>query len=99
MSDLQKLGRKDQSIYLIQIQGILNDSWGDYFGGEFMTFQDDEQNPLTTLRTPLIDQSELVGLVNRLNGLGLRFLSVESVLAECDQPSSDPKKISTNHKE
>ena len=96
MSDLQKLGRKDQSIYLIQIQGILDDSWGDYFGGEFVTFQGDEQNPLTTLRTPLIDQSELVGLVNRLNGLGLRLLSVESVLAECDQPSSDLKKISTN---
>ena len=84
MHDLPKLGLKEPSVYLIQIQGTLDDSWGDYFGGEFMTFQDDEQNPLTTLRTPLIDQSELVGLVNRLNGLGLRLLSVESMLAECD---------------
>jgi hypothetical protein len=99
MRNLQKPGLKEPSVYLIRIQGTLDESWGDYFGGESTPSQDDEQNPLTTLRTPLIDQSELVGLVNRLNGLGLRLLSVESVLAECDQPFIDPKTISTNHKE
>lgn len=92
MNTEQKLVLKEPSIYLIQIQGTLDDSWGDYFGGEFETSQADEsQPPVTILRTPLIDQAGLVGLVNRLNGLGLRLLSVESVPAESDLPANDQK--------
>jgi hypothetical protein len=83
MSDQKKLEMKEPCIYQIQIQGTLDESWGDYFGGGFVTIKDDD-NLITTLHTLPIDQPEFVGLVNRLNGLGLRLLSVKSVPAVTD---------------
>ena len=78
MSERQQLALRDPSIYNIHIQGILDESWGDYFGGQVVSTQDDaRRRPVTTLRTPPMDQAALVGLVSRLNGLGLRLLLVE----------------------
>ena len=76
MSERQQLALRDPSIYNIHIQGILDESWGDYFGGKVVT---DADGVVTTLCTPLMDQAALVGLVNRLNGMGLRLLAVEQM--------------------
>ena len=74
MSDQQLLPLYEPAIYQIQIQGALNESWGEYVGGQAVSSTD---GTVTTLRTPPMDQAALVGLVSRLNGLGLRLLSVE----------------------
>lgn len=69
--------------YHIQIEGTLDDTWGDYFGGQIISSGDQS---VTILCTPFMDQAALVGLVNRLNGLGLRLLLVEQVSAAEDCP-------------
>lgn len=76
MNDLQIPALHEPAIYQIQIHGILDESWGDYFGGKVVT---DADGVVTTLCTPLMDQAALVGLVNRLNGMGLRLLAVEQM--------------------
>lgn len=74
VSDQQILPLYEPAIYQIQIQGALDESWGEYFGGQVVSSAD---GTVTSLRTPPLDQAALVGLINRLNGLGLRLLSVE----------------------
>jgi hypothetical protein len=88
LNNRQKLALKDPSIYQILIQGTLDESWGDYFGGQVVSTRDEaDQLPETTLRTPAMDQATLVGLVSRLHGLGLRLLLVEHVCFEEDRSS------------
>jgi len=72
VSDQKVLPLYEPAIY--QIQGTLDESWGEYFGGQVVSSAD---GTVTSLRTPLLDQAALAGLVNRLNGMGLRLLSVE----------------------
>ena len=80
MNDRQELKIREPSIYQIHIQGCLDESWGDYFGGEILSSYDEAgQFDVTTLRTPPMDQAALVGLVSRLHGLGLPLLLVEHV--------------------
>jgi hypothetical protein len=56
----------------------LNANWGDYFGGQVVsTTHEIGGFPMTEFRTFPMDQPALVGLVNRLNGLGLRLLLVK----------------------
>jgi hypothetical protein len=82
MNDRQKLALNEPAIYQIQIQGTLDENWGDYFGGQIIYSTD---QAVTTLHTPLMDQPALVGLVGRLNGLGLRLLSVKQMPVEKNQ--------------
>lgn len=80
MKDRQKQLLAEPANYQIHIQGTLDDSWGDYFGGRIVSVDD---GAVTIVQTPSMDQPALVGLINRLNGLGLRLLLVEQVdLAE-----------------
>jgi hypothetical protein len=77
----------EPSVYQIHIQGCLDESWGDYFDGQIVSVEDEAgQLAVTTLRTPPMDQAALVGLVNRLHGLGLRLLLVEPVCVQEDRP-------------
>jgi hypothetical protein len=46
---------------------------------------------VTILHTLPMDQPALVGLVNRLNGLGLRLLSLEHFFIEEDRSSANHK--------
>jgi hypothetical protein len=80
VKDRQKQPLAEPANYQIHIQGTLDDSWGDYFGGRIVFAED---GAVTIVHTPSMDQPALVGLINRLNGLGLRLLLVEKVdLAE-----------------
>ena len=92
MNERQRLKLREPSIYQIHIQGSLDESWGDYFGGEIIS-SDDEAGRLavTTLRTPPMDQAALVGLVSRLHGLGLPLLLVEHVCVREDRSSVSHK--------
>jgi hypothetical protein len=76
--DQGKLALCEPAIYQIHIQGTLDQSWGDYFGGQVVSTLDGaDRLPVTILRTPPIDQAALVGLVSRLHALGLLLLLVE----------------------
>jgi hypothetical protein len=83
---------REPSIYEIHIQGSLDESWGDYFGGQVVSAEEEAgQLAVTTLRTPPMDQAALVGLVSRLHGLGLPLLSVEHICVEDDRSSVNHK--------
>ena len=93
VNDRRKLGLRETSRYHIRIQGSLDESWGDYFGGQIVSTEDEAGRlPVTSLRTPPMDQAALVGLVSRLNGLGLRLLLVEQVCVKEGHPSINHKR-------
>jgi hypothetical protein len=69
--------------YQIKVEGVLDESWSDRFGGmriEVMTRKD--QSSVTTLTGRLMDQSELTGVLNGLAEMHLPILSVECVSLE-----------------
>jgi hypothetical protein len=86
---MENLSLKAPATYQIHIQGTLDDSWGDYFGGRIVSTEDET---VTILRTSPMDQPALVGLVNHLNGMGLRLLLVEQVDVEKCCPAVENNK-------
>ena len=81
----RKLNMYDRAVFCIRVQGDLDESWCDYFGTRSLTVSVDESgSPETTLISEPLDQSVLsciiaglLGIVNHLNALGLRLISVE----------------------
>ncbi len=71
--------RLDQpATYRIQIQGALDETWADYFGGLTITQTPLlDQEPMTILTGQVLDQMMLLGILNRLGDLGLPVRSVE----------------------
>ena len=74
----KKLTVYERATYRIQVQGVVDESWSDYYDG--MTIQakiEPDQPTVTTLTGQLLDQAALMGVLNRLYGLCLPLLSVE----------------------
>ncbi|GAB4448709.1 MAG: hypothetical protein Kow0031_31240 [Anaerolineae bacterium] len=67
--------------YQIMVGGILDQSWGAELNMLLTYPADLQDNPVTILSGKLADQSALLGLLMRLNGLGLPLISVESRVA------------------
>jgi len=66
----------DQSaVYQICLKGILDSSWSDWFGGFSITVQGDE----TILIGNVADQSQLHGILAKINELGLSLISVNKL--------------------
>lgn len=64
--------------YRITIQGCLDESWSDHFGGMAIRAEREaDGSPLTVLTGRLVDQAALFGVLNGLYGLGFPLLSVE----------------------
>lgn len=59
--------------YLIRIQGTIDPTWSDWFGGFTITHQEGE----TVLTGEVRDQAALHGILAKINELGLVILSVE----------------------
>ena len=75
--------------YQIKVEGALEESWSDQFGGmriELLTRKD--QSCVTTLTGRLVDQSELTGVLNGLAQMHLPILSVECVSIENETTES-----------
>ena len=73
-----KLTMYDFAVFQVCIRGMLDESWSDYFGTQSMLVEvDEEGDAVTTFTTEAVDQAALVGLINRLNSLGLPLLAVE----------------------
>ena len=66
------------AIYRISVQGSLNPSWADNLGGMEIK-QDTRKVSVTTLKGPLMDQSQLLGVLNNLHQLHMPILSVELI--------------------
>ncbi len=68
----------EPAVYQIIIQGILDKSWSDYFGGMTIEHEGDPKHyAMTILMGKLADQSALMGVINALNDIGYPILSVE----------------------
>ena len=75
---MSRLTLGTQATYRITIQGYLDCSWSDDFGG--ITINNEvskDGSPLTVLTGSLVDQAALFGVLNGLYGLGFPLLSVE----------------------
>jgi hypothetical protein len=59
--------------YLIRIQGMINSTWSDWFGGFTIT----QQNGETVLEGEVRNQAALHGILAKINELGLSIISVE----------------------
>lgn len=67
----------EPAIYHICIQGELEERWFDYFDTQSVTVDTDQTgHRSTTFVSEPIDQAALVGLINRLNALGIALISV-----------------------
>jgi hypothetical protein len=60
-------------VYEIRVKGHLDGLWTEWFDG--LTLAHDE-NGVTTLTGPVVDQAALYGLLDRMRDLGLTLLSV-----------------------
>ena len=78
----QRVNMFEPAVFLIQVEGRLGEHWSEYFGAQGISVDVDEAGLCTTtLVSEPVDQAALVGMINRLNGLGLPLVSVECVSA------------------
>ena len=76
------MGKGTGTVYRIVVRSELNNTYAAAFEGMEMETKDGD----TVLTGKIIDQPHLHGILARINGLGLRLLSVE-VLPEDVDPS------------
>lgn len=88
-----KLNMYEPLTYRICIQGELDQRWFDHFGARSVVVDTDQTgHKLTTFSSDPVDQSALVGLINRLNTLGVALISVSATRrpdAEASNEDSD----------
>ena len=82
----------DPSMYRICVQGWLGSGWSESFGGLEMTHQAAAGlDQVTVLTGPVLDQADLIGLINRLYGLGLPLISVQLIAPAAVHTSGAPR--------
>jgi hypothetical protein len=70
--------RLDQpAIYEIRVQGALSSRWQNYFENMQISIEGEDGWATTTLCGPVVDQSALQGLVQKLFTLGLVLIYLE----------------------
>ena len=86
----QRINRFAPAVFVIRIEGRLGESWSEYFGVQSMSVEVDEAGlTMTQLISEPVDQAALVGMINRLNGLGLPLVSVECLPAPVENGTSE----------
>jgi len=76
MSEHKRVSLDQPAIYEIQVQGMISESWVDYFDDLQMTVVGKDGWAVTTLAGQVIDQAALQGLLQKLYTLGLVLLHV-----------------------
>lgn len=83
----KSLSRSDQ--YRIEVQGIINDSWGDWFGGlNISTVMDAQGVPITNLEGAFCDQAVLRGVLVKLWDLNATLIGVQRINPIIEDPSN-----------
>ena len=78
-------GMASQATYQVTVKGKLADNWAEWFNGIAISLEhSSEGNPHTILTCQVRDQSELFGILNRLNNLNLPLLQVSLSSSEGD---------------
>jgi hypothetical protein len=73
----------EPAAYLIRVSGWLDASWTDYFANfSVVVSAPIGRPPETTLCGQVPDQTALRGMLDRLNHLGVKLLSVECLAAQ-----------------
>lgn len=73
MKDSELTRAVDQmGVYQIQVRGILDETWSDWFGGMMITVERD----VTTMTGAIPDQAALRGILDRIWDLNLALISV-----------------------
>ena len=75
------------NIYQIRIKGHLGRQWTDWFGDLTITLED---NGVTLLTGPVVDQAALHGLLRKVRDLGMPLISVIRV-EQGQEDASDVK--------
>jgi hypothetical protein len=65
------------TIYQIRLKGHLGHQWTEWFGGLSVTL---EENGVTLLTGPVVDQAALHSLLKKVRDLGMPLLSIGCVL-------------------
>ena len=77
--------RHENGYYEIRLSGHLDQRWAEWFGGLTLTHRNDGT---TVLHGPVVDQTALHGLLQKVRDLGLPLVSVTQV-------ASDPPAVPT----
>ena len=74
------IGMTSAATYQIVLIGRVEEDWEDWFDGiQSQNGTNNSGRPLTTLNCRVRDQSELLGVLNRLNSLNFPILSMQLV--------------------
>ena len=77
------IGMTSAATYQIVLIGRLDQGWEDWFDStQFQSENHHSGRPMTTLNCRVRDQSELLGILNRLNSLNFPLLSVRFLSEE-----------------
>jgi hypothetical protein len=87
--DIQMMRKGTETIYRIVVRSELSDKYAVAFEGMEMETKDGD----TILTGEVIDQPHLYGILDRINGLGLKLLSVQA-LPEDAHPSAERRRES-----
>lgn len=68
--------RKQPKLYKITVKGHLDDSWDDWLNGFFIIH---ESEGTTVLSGPILDQTALHGVLEKIRALNLTLISVQQV--------------------
>jgi hypothetical protein len=71
----QMMGKKSRTVYRIIVRSELSDTYAVAFEGMEMETKDGD----TILTGEIVDQPHLYGIIDRINGLGLQLLSVQTL--------------------
>ena len=69
-------GPRQPTIYEIRVKGHLGCQWTDWFGGLTITL---EENGITLLTGPVVDQAAMYGTLKKLRDLGMPLISVNRI--------------------
>ena len=84
-----ELNLHQPATYQIRVPGALDESWSEWLAGMSIAVEREGEGPPLTILTGTVDQAALLGLLRRLNSLGLPLVSVECVDRQyLDQASS-----------
>jgi hypothetical protein len=79
-NETTRLSLADPAMYRICVQGVIGPSWSEDFAGFTISGQRlDDPSAMSCLQGRVQDQAELLGVLNRLYGLGLPLLSVQVI--------------------